>query len=651
MTKKVEKIAVLGSGTMGHGISEVAALSGFEVAMRDIEEDIVEDGYENIEWSLDKLVEKERISEEESKEALDRIETFVDLEEAVVDADLIIEAAPEDLDIKRELFSDIDSFVSDSCILATNTSSLPITEIAEALEDPSRFGGMHFFNPVVRMDLVEIIYGEETTDETAETLYDVAEQMGKTPIYVCKDVRGFVVNNILDPFINEAAWMVSNDEAEIKQADAAMVDLGYPMGPFELADMTGIDIQYEMKEEAGEEIPPILEEKFKQENLGKKTGRGFYSYENGGANYKPEDKEGFDTLRIEARMVNKAAKLIEQDAANPEDIDTAVKLGAGFPEGICRKADKIGIDKIVEKLEELYSETENERYKPSNYLVDLVENGYLGKDSGRGFYNYQDKEKQSFNTIDIEWDGSIAKLSLDRPHTMNTLNKEVLEELDIGLEQIENKNPRCLVITGKGDRAFCAGADVQKMKDMDNIEATEFSNQGKKVFNKIEEFSCPVIAAIDGYCLGGGLELALSTDIRIATKRSEFGSPEVNLGLIPGWGATQRLPEIVGDGKAREMILIGDRYKTEKMEKHGLINKVAENQEFEEKTKELAQKLSSKAPIAQKLAKKAITKGQDNKQIGYELESQSFGNLFQTEDLKEGINAFTQDRKPEFTGE
>ncbi|MEF8808994.1 3-hydroxyacyl-CoA dehydrogenase family protein, partial [Natronomonas sp.] len=277
----IDRVAVLGAGNMGHGITEVVALAGYDVTMRDIKEEFVEDGYEDIEWSLEKLAEKGRIDEAPA-EILDRIDTTTDLEEATEDADLVIEAAPEEMDIKHDIFSDLDEMTHDDAILASNTSSLPITEIAEATDRPERVVGMHFFNPPVKMDLVEVIYGQETSDETAETTYEFVESIDKTPIYVRKDVRGFVVNSVLGPFGDEAGWMVSNDEATIRETDATMVhERGYPMGPFELGDLTGIDIGYHVRKEAGQPVPPIVEEKVEAEELGQKTGKGYYDYEDG----------------------------------------------------------------------------------------------------------------------------------------------------------------------------------------------------------------------------------------------------------------------------------------------------------------------------------------------------------------------------------
>jgi enoyl-CoA hydratase/3-hydroxyacyl-CoA dehydrogenase len=390
----IDHVAVLGAGNMGHGITEVVALAGYDVTMRDIETEFVNEGYENIEWSLKKLHESGRL-EESPDEVLARIETTVDLEAAVSDADFVIEAAPEDLDLKHEIFAGLDEYAPEGAILASNTSSLPITDIAAATDRPESVVGTHFFNPPVKMDLVEVIYGERTSEETAEAAHAFVESIDKTPIYVRKDVHGFVVNNVLGPFGEEAAWMVSEGVAGIREADATMVhERGYPMGPFELGDLTGTDVSYRVRVEAGRPVPPILESKVDAGELGRKTGKGYYDYENGdGVDYAPEDaSEDFDWLRIEARIVNEAAKLIDDDVATPEAIDTGLRLGAGFPEGPCRRADEVGLDAVLEKLDELYEAHGEDRYEASPYLRGLVEAGRTGKATGAGFYEYAETD-------------------------------------------------------------------------------------------------------------------------------------------------------------------------------------------------------------------------------------------------------------------
>ncbi|PSQ43593.1 3-hydroxybutyryl-CoA dehydrogenase [Halobacteriales archaeon QS_9_68_42] len=660
----IDRVAVLGAGSMGHGITEVVAIAGYPVTMRDIETEFVEDGYEDIEWSLEKLAEKDRIDEAPA-EVLDRIEATTDLGSAVADADLVIEAAPEELEIKHDIFADLEEMASDDAVLASNTSSLPITDIAEATRSPERVVGTHFFNPPVKMDLVEVIHGEETADAAAEAAYEFVESIDRTPIHVRKDVRGFVVNTVLGPFGDEAAWMVSEGEAEIREADATMVhERGYPMGPFELSDMTGIDIGYHVRKEAGQPIPPVVEEKVEADELGQKTGVGYYDYadreasetpqadgeavDGDGADYDPEDaSDAFDWLRVEARIINEAADLVGNDVATPEAIDTGLRLGAGFPEGPCRRADKLGLDGVLKKLESLHEEYGEERYEPSSYLRELVEAGRTGEDAGSGFYEYGDDTDRDYTTINAGLDDDgLLTVELDRPERLNAISPDLMDEVVHLLETVDAGEVRCVLFEGAGDRAFSAGADITAFSGYEPHEV-----EPGEVYRAIEEFPRPTVAKIDGFCLGGGHELALACDLRVATTGSEFGFPEIDLGLIPGGGGTQRTVRMVGDARAKELIYRGNRISAERAEDWGLINRAVDPGAFEDVVGEFVDDIVSGPPVALRKAKRVINRGRDQDLgAGLELESQAFGLLLETDDMMEGAEAFMADREPEFEG-
>ncbi len=259
---------------------------------------------------------------------------------------------------------------------------------------------------------------------------------------------------------------------------------------------------------------------------------------------------------------------------------------------------------------------------------------------------------KAYETIKIEREDSVLWIILNRPHRLNAFNDVLMEELADALDTAE-KDPsvKCVVITGEGDRSFSAGADVTMFPKATPVKAEEFSRLGQKVFGKIEEMSKPVIAAINGFALGGGLELALACDFRIAAEHAELGSPEINLGLIPGWGGTQRLVRIVGLAKAKEMIMLGTRLKAEEALKIGLVHKVVHYEKLRDEVRELAKKLSEGPPIAMKYAKFALNFGtQVPLDAGLRLESGFMGLTFSTEDLKEGVEAFMSRRKAEFKG-
>ena len=279
----IEKIQVVGAGQMGSGIAQVAAQAGYMVHLADVDQEVVEQGLQTIKENLSSSVEKERISEEEMDEVMGRIESGT---EYAPDADLAIEAVPEVIDIKTEVFQALDEQLKEEAILASNTSSLAIAELAAQTNRPEKFIGMHFFNPVPVMDLVEIIRGIETSDETYETVRELGERMGKKPVEI-RDFPGFAVNRILVPMINEAAFCVMEGVAGPEELDTAMKQgAGHPMGPLELADLIGLDTCLHIMEVLNEGFGdpkyrpcPLLKRYVAAGRLGRKSGRGFYEYD------------------------------------------------------------------------------------------------------------------------------------------------------------------------------------------------------------------------------------------------------------------------------------------------------------------------------------------------------------------------------------
>ena len=650
----IETIAVLGAGNMGHGIAEVAALAGYEVTLRDVKDEFVQSGYEDIEWSLGKLAEKERIGDEEAEAALERVTPYVDMEAAVGDADFVIEAVPEQMDIKEDVYGEVEEYLPEEAIIASNTSSLSITDLSEFTERPEQFCGMHFFNPPVRMQLVEVITGAHTDESTLEVAEELAEAFDKTPVRVHEDSPGFIVNRILVPLMNEACWMVSEEVATVKQVDSTTkFDMGLPMGVFELGDMTGHDVTYHVLEYMNEELgqayepAPFLEELIEEERYGQKTGEGVYDYEGGGGPDIPTDA-GSDEIaeRFLAAMANEVGNLVGGDVAGPDAIDEAVMLGAGFPDGPARIVDDQGLDSLVETLDELHEETGHPRFEVTDGLREAAEAG--------GFHDDDEAEVVEFTNVEVRYPGDmVGRIVLDREARMNTINPALMDELAEAIDLLEaDDEVRSLLITGKGDRAFSAGADVTSMaSNAEPLEAIELSRKGQRTFGKLEEVDMPVVAGIDGFALGGGFELALCCDFRIASERSELGTPEHNLGLLPGWGGTQRLMRITGFGRAKEIVFTAERYDPETMYDYDVVNEVVPTEEFEERAHEFAADLAAGPPISQKLTKRAMLHGYEDTEAGLELESQAFGHLINTDDLMEGITAFMDDREPEFEGE
>jgi 3-hydroxybutyryl-CoA dehydrogenase len=284
---EVRKVAVLGAGLMGHGIAQVAAqVAKCEVNLRDVKQEFLDRGMRMINDSLQRFLRKEAITEAEVNQVLARIHPMLDLKEAVADADLIIEAVPEKVELKKNVFSEVDKFAKPEAIIASNTSSISITELASATSRPEKVCGMHFFNPPQLMKLVEIIRGAKTSDETVHALVDVSKKMGKEPVVVKKDSPGFIVNRVLVPALNEAIFLVHEGIAEPEDIDKAIrLGLNWPMGPLKLLDYVGLDTTLSIMEVFQRELGdpkyrpcPLLKQMIRAGLLGRKTGKGFYNW-------------------------------------------------------------------------------------------------------------------------------------------------------------------------------------------------------------------------------------------------------------------------------------------------------------------------------------------------------------------------------------
>lgn len=281
------QVAVLGAGTMGHGIAQVSAMAGHTVQIRDIEDEFVADGLAAIESNLDAGIERDKVTEDEAEATLDRLSGTTSLEEAVNDADIVVEAVPEEMEIKHDTVTEVESHVDRETLIASNTSSLSLTEIASALDHPERAVGLHFFNPVHIMSLVEIVVAEQSSDETIARAHEFVEGIDKTPVEVM-DSPGFASSRLGVALGVEAMRMVEEGVASPEDIDTAM-ELGYnhPMGPIELGDVVGLDVRLDileyLREELGERFKPpqVLKRKVRAGKLGKKSGEGFYVWEDG----------------------------------------------------------------------------------------------------------------------------------------------------------------------------------------------------------------------------------------------------------------------------------------------------------------------------------------------------------------------------------
>ena len=377
---QLNKITVLGSGIMGHGIAQISAMNGYQVVLRDIEQRFLDSAMGKIKWSLDKLVEKNKIKKEESDKIYGRIKPIVDLKDALVDTDLLIEAVPEDLNLKKKVYSEVDQFAAEKTVYASNTSTLPISEISQLTSRPDRFIGLHFFNPPQLMKLVEVIPGAKTGKSIVDLGINLVKSLGKDPILCNKDVPGFIVNRVFIPLVHEAAYCLESDGKTMTQIDSAVkFKLFLPMGIFELADYTGIDVIHkatvEMYSRDKKVIHPhpMIAQLFSSGKLGKKSGDGFYSY--GEKNYErvplsEEEATQYDPIRMLSVALNNASWLITNNVCNKEDLELALRLGMGLKKELFEIGKEYGFENIIKTLNQLKKGNES-FYTPDPYLVTL----------------------------------------------------------------------------------------------------------------------------------------------------------------------------------------------------------------------------------------------------------------------------------------
>src|SRR5437667_6758183 len=382
---------------------------------------------ERMHWSLEQRVEKQQPGREQADEALGRIHVTLELREACHDADFVIEAVFEDPELKRKVFRELDGVAPPKTILASNTSALPITDMAAATKRPQKVVGMHFFNPPMLMPLVEVIRADPTSDATLQAAIDLAKSFGKTVVVVRTDVPGFITTRILGPYFEQAAWIHEREGVPIETIDAAMrFRAGFPMGPFELADQVGIDVLHHLIENADRPMPRSVQALMDGKKLGRKVDEGFYAYKEGRPNLTPDMGLSFDPVRTLSRMINEAAELVALDVASPAEIDEAMRLGTAFPKGPLATADDLGIDVVVAALKQEPSA------EPAKILDQMVARGDLGTKTGKGFYEHKERGGgMNFETLLISRDAEthVATITINRPDRLNTLSPQVFEEL------------------------------------------------------------------------------------------------------------------------------------------------------------------------------------------------------------------------------
>ncbi|AZA79175.1 3-hydroxybutyryl-CoA dehydrogenase [Chryseobacterium sp. G0186] len=377
----MKNIGIIGAGTMGVGIAQVAATAGCKVVLFDANAPQIDKALSGLEKTLQKLTEKGKISQEKATEIRNNIvkgEALQDLK----DSDLVIEAIIENKEIKTKVFTELETYVSEDCIISSNTSSISITSLGAELKKPERFIGIHFFNPAPLMPLVEVIPSLLTEKTLAEKIYSLMKDWGKTPV-IAKDIPGFIVNRIARPYYGEGLRIVEENIATPEQVDEAMKTLGnFKMGPFELMDLIGVDVNFAVTTTVYKDYfydpkykPSLLQQRMSEAKLhGRKTGKGFYDYSEG--TVKPEAQKDDALyqqifLRIISMLINEAVEAKRLGVANDDDIELAMQKGVNYPKGLLSWGKEIGYSEISETLQNLYEEYQEERYRQSPLLRKL----------------------------------------------------------------------------------------------------------------------------------------------------------------------------------------------------------------------------------------------------------------------------------------
>ncbi len=676
----MNKIGIIGAGNMGSGIAQKIAQEGLNVVLMDTQEDFVQRGLENIKNTLDEAIQRRILTQEQAGEVISRITGTTDIQR-MKDADMVIEVVFEDLDIKKDLFKKLDSLCDEKTILASNTSSLSIQELARSVERKDKFIGLHFFYHPAKNRLVEIIPISTTSEEVLDRARVFSKVIGKTAIDVA-DAPGFAVNRFFVPWLNEATRLLGEGVADIPTIDRTAKDVfKIGMGPFELMNVTGIPIAYHstrsLEKGLGDFYAPssCLKEQFESGEKWNLEG------EAGSAGVKEVEE------RLLATVFTVACHLVEEGISSMEDIDRGAKIGLRWSLGPFELMNIHGIRDSEVIVREFAARN------PGLNMPDI-----LTRQASTG-------KEWNFSIVDLKVKDGMARIIFNRPEAMNAINEELMRQLD---QQITRANDdpevRTIVLEGAG-KAFMAGADINYF--IEKIDAgrindiVEFTRYGHSVLRKIDGSEKLVIAKLDGLALGGGLEVALTADTIVASTKATMAFPETGIGIYPGLGGTQRTARYIGKELAKYLILTGKMLDAHSAHQMGLVEYVASPQDIDNKIRELADRadvlkksgkpytvppeleeirnlfddanirnllkgptgqddlggklsktISFKAPLAVALANKLIDEGTEvDLDAGLQMELDNLKKIFPTKDAYEGLTSLVQRRRPKFIGE
>ena len=562
MTQPIESVAIVGAGNMGSGIAQKTAQEMFQVQMADREEKWVERGQKIISDFLEEAVERRIFSESQVQEIKGRISGVVGVENIDSKTDLVIEAVFEDFNVKADVFKILDENCGDQTILASNTSSLSVNELSKATTRPDRFVGLHFFYHPAKNRLVEVIPADDSSEDTISRVVQYCKQLGKVVI-VCKDRPGFVVNRFFVPWLNEACLLFEEGHGTPAQIDAvACQAFNIGMGPFALMNLTGPPIALHSTDYLAQQLDtPRYNGAQNLRNL----VDGNQMWEIDGDKNCDNELASIIRERLLGVVFSVASQIVEEEICSMEDVDRGAKVGLRWALGPFELMNEFGVDEAY-RMAKSYSEIHDEKsgFKLPEFLEIKAETG----------------NPWMFEFVDAEIKNGIATININRPEAMNALNETVVGQLGALVDSLnEDSTIHTIVLEGAG-KAFVAGADVKFFVDRLDENAFpkiyDFTAEGHNVLAKIENSPKTTIALTTGLALGGGLELALSCDYRIGTRRTQFRFPETSIGIYPGLGGTQRTTRICGVNAARWAILAGNWIGPKQGEDLGLITHLVE---------------------------------------------------------------------------
>jgi enoyl-CoA hydratase/3-hydroxyacyl-CoA dehydrogenase len=662
---------------MGSGIAQKCAAEGFDVTLVDVSLDAARRGHERIQELLREGVERKLFGPERAAEIASRVRPTADLG-ALADADVVVEAVFEDLGVKRDLFARLDAVVSPDTILATNTSSFLVEDVASATKHPGRVVGLHYFYHPAKNRLVEVIAGRDTSKEAFDRAWLFAETTGKTPIRSA-DSPGFVVNRYFVPWANEAVRIFAEGIANIPTIEAAAKEaFRIGMGPFELMNVTGVPIALHAATTLGERLGPfyapaeVLRDQVAQKKPWALVGE-------------PETSR---SPEIRNRMLGVtfliAGSLVAEGVATKEDVDIGARVGLRWAEGPFELMNRVGPREAMRLAEDVAQRWKGMRVPP--VLTSQAE-------SGTPF---------QFELVQLAIDDGIAEITLNRPDALNALNESVIAQLESKFDEAERRpDVKTIVLRGAG-KAFVAGADVKffvkKMGAGDIASIRAFTHRAQTLYRRIDESPKLVITRLDGLSLGGGSELALSADVILATEKGTLGFPETGIGIYPGLGGTQRTTRRVGVPLARWLVLTGTIVDAPTARAIGLIDEIVPIETMAARIRELhlagppmppskpelspelaalagyfanadveallagktegapervareAGKVRWKAPVASRIADRLVREGAKVPLAeGLAMELSHLDEIFATKDAYEGLSSLGR-KRPEFKG-